>query len=74
MENQARLKGKVFAALAYPVLMMFVGTGLVGFLMVAVVPRAKSASLEVMSRYGARPFDGATSLQRTSAPLHPSES
>jgi general secretion pathway protein F len=42
MENQARLKGKVFAALAYPVLMMFVGTGLVGFLMVAVVPKVVS--------------------------------
>jgi general secretion pathway protein F len=42
MENQARLKGKVFAALAYPVLMMVVGTGLVGFLMVAVVPKVVS--------------------------------
>jgi len=42
MENQARLKGKVVAALAYPVLMMIVGTGLVGFLMVAVVPKVVS--------------------------------
>ncbi|MCB9584287.1 MAG: type II secretion system inner membrane protein GspF [Polyangiaceae bacterium] len=39
MENQARLKGKVTGALAYPVLMAIVGTILVGFLMVAVVPK-----------------------------------
>ncbi len=39
MENQARLKGKVTGALAYPVLMAIVGTLLVGFLMVAVVPK-----------------------------------
>jgi general secretion pathway protein F len=42
MENQARLKGKVLSALAYPVLMTFVGGGLVSFLMVAVVPKVKS--------------------------------
>lgn len=42
MEGQARLKGKVGAALAYPVLMMFVGGGLVAFLMVAVVPKVTS--------------------------------
>src|SRR5690606_4146708 len=36
---QARLKGKVMASLAYPVLMAFIGTVLVGFLMVAVVPK-----------------------------------
>jgi len=39
MENQARLKGKVAGALAYPVLMAIVGSILVGFLMVAVVPK-----------------------------------
>lgn len=39
MEGQARLKGKVMASLAYPVLMAFIGTILVGFLMVAVVPK-----------------------------------
>lgn len=39
MEGQARLKGKVVASLAYPVLMAFIGTVLVGFLMVAVVPK-----------------------------------
>ncbi len=39
MEGQARLKGKVMASLAYPVLMAFIGTVLVGFLMVAVVPK-----------------------------------
>jgi len=42
MEGQARLKGKVMAALAYPILMMIVGTLLVGFLMVAVVPKVMS--------------------------------
>jgi general secretion pathway protein F len=42
MEGQARLKGKVVAALAYPILMMIVGTVLVGFLMVAVVPKVMS--------------------------------
>lgn len=39
MEGQARLKGKVMASLAYPILMAFIGTVLVGFLMVAVVPK-----------------------------------
>lgn len=39
MEGQARLKGKVVSALAYPVLMMIIGGLLVGFLMVAVVPK-----------------------------------
>jgi general secretion pathway protein F len=42
MENQARLKGKVSAALAYPVLMMIIGGLLVGVLMVAVVPKVTS--------------------------------
>lgn len=38
MENQAKLKGKVTAALAYPILMAIVGTLLISVLMVAVVP------------------------------------
>jgi general secretion pathway protein F len=42
MEGQARLKGKVLGALAYPVLMAVIGTGLVAFLMVAVVPKVTS--------------------------------
>ncbi len=42
MEGQARLKGKVTAALAYPVLMMFIGIVMVGVLMVAVVPKVTS--------------------------------
>jgi general secretion pathway protein F len=39
MEGQARLKGKVVAALAYPLLMVVIGTVLVGVLMVAVIPK-----------------------------------
>jgi general secretion pathway protein F len=42
MEGQARLRGKVTAALAYPVLMAIVGTLLVGVLMVGVVPKVTS--------------------------------
>jgi general secretion pathway protein F len=42
MEGQARLKGKVLGALAYPLLMAVIGTGLVAFLMVAVVPKVTS--------------------------------
>jgi general secretion pathway protein F len=42
MEGQARLKGKVSAALAYPILMVVIGSGLVGVLMVAVVPKVTS--------------------------------
>ncbi|HYQ28947.1 MAG TPA: type II secretion system F family protein, partial [Polyangiaceae bacterium] len=42
MESQARLKGKVTAALAYPVLMMFIGIVMVSVLMVAVVPKVTS--------------------------------
>src|SRR6187551_2765551 len=42
MESQARLKGKVTAALAYPVLMMIVGGVMVSVLMVAVVPKVVS--------------------------------
>jgi general secretion pathway protein F len=42
MESQARLKGKVVATLAYPVLMTLIGAVLVSFLMVAVVPKVTS--------------------------------
>lgn len=42
MEGQARLKGKVMAALAYPVLMSIIGTIIVGLLMVTVVPKVTS--------------------------------
>jgi len=39
MEGQARLKNKVVAAMAYPVLMSFVGVVVVSVLMVTVVPK-----------------------------------
>jgi general secretion pathway protein F len=39
MEGQAKLRGKVAGALAYPALMSVFGIGLVAFLMVAVVPK-----------------------------------
>lgn len=42
MESQSKLKGKVTAALAYPVLMAIVGSLLVGGLMVGVVPKVTS--------------------------------
>jgi len=42
MEGQARLKGKVMSAMAYPVLMSIIGTIMVGVLMVAVVPKVTS--------------------------------
>jgi general secretion pathway protein F len=42
MEGQARLKGKVTSALAYPILMTVVGSLLVGVLMVGVVPKVTS--------------------------------
>jgi general secretion pathway protein F len=38
MESQAKLKGKVTSALAYPILMAVIGTTLVSVLMIAVVP------------------------------------
>jgi len=38
MESQAKLKGKVTSALAYPILMAIIGTTLVSILMIAVVP------------------------------------
>lgn len=39
MENQARLRGKVGGALAYPILMMIMGTGLMTVMMIVVVPK-----------------------------------
>lgn len=42
MEDQARLKGKISSALAYPVLMTIIAGCLVGVLMVAVVPKVTS--------------------------------
>src|SRR5690606_40071945 len=42
MEGQTRLKGQITAALAYPVAMGVFATGLVVFLMVAVVPQLTS--------------------------------
>lgn len=41
MENQAKLVGKVTAALAYPALMAIIGLGLISVLMIAVVPNVK---------------------------------
>ncbi|WP_437317081.1 type II secretion system inner membrane protein GspF [Sorangium sp. So ce385] len=41
MENQAKLVGKVTAALAYPALMAIIGIGLISVLMIAVVPNVK---------------------------------
>jgi general secretion pathway protein F len=38
MESQAKLMGKVTAAMAYPILMLIIGTLLISVLMVAVVP------------------------------------
>ncbi len=38
MEGQAKLKGKVSAALAYPILMLIIGSVLISVLMIAVVP------------------------------------
>ena len=42
MEGQARLKGKITSALAYPVLMTIIATVLIAVLMVAVVPKVTS--------------------------------
>jgi general secretion pathway protein F len=42
MEDQARLKGKITSAMAYPVLMTIIAGCLVGLLMVAVVPKVTS--------------------------------
>ena len=48
MDTQARLKGKVMAALAYPVLMLIIGSILITVLMIGVVPKVTTifASLD----------------------------
>ncbi|WP_394848804.1 type II secretion system F family protein [Pendulispora brunnea] len=48
MEGQARLRSKVSSALAYPILMLIIGTVLIAVMMVAVVPKITSifASLD----------------------------
>jgi len=48
MDSQARLRGKVSAALAYPILMLIIGTVLITVLMVGVVPKVTAifASLD----------------------------
>ncbi len=48
MDDQARIRGKVTAALAYPILMMVMGTGLLTVMMTVVVPKVTSifASLD----------------------------
>ncbi len=48
MEGQSRLRGKVGAALAYPLLMVVIGTVLISIMMVVVVPKVTSifASLD----------------------------
>ena len=38
MESQAKLKGKITSAMAYPILMAIIGTTLISILMIAVVP------------------------------------
>lgn len=48
MDSQARLRGKVSAALAYPILMLIIGTVLITVLMIGVVPKVTAifASLD----------------------------
>ena len=42
MESQSKLRGKVGAALAYPALMMIIGSALITLMMVVVVPKVTS--------------------------------
>lgn len=42
LEAQARLKNKVVSAMAYPIFMALMGTGVVGLMMVVVVPKVTS--------------------------------
>ena len=48
MERRRSLRGKVVAALAYPILMVLIGTLLISVLMIAVVPKVTAifASLD----------------------------
>ena len=50
MENQAKLRGKVGAALAYPVLMMIIGSALISVMMVVVVPKVTASSRASIAR------------------------
>jgi general secretion pathway protein F len=47
LEDQARLKSRIIAALAYPVLMAFVGTGVLLFLVSFVVPKITRMLLDL---------------------------
>ncbi|MCD4656661.1 MAG: type II secretion system inner membrane protein GspF [Planctomycetes bacterium] len=38
-QSQVRLRGKIVAALTYPIIMVIIGTGVIIFLMIAVVPK-----------------------------------
>ena len=49
MESQSKLRGKVGAALAYPALMMVIGSGLITVMMVVVVPKV-TAIFESLDR------------------------
>ena len=49
MESQSKLRGKVGAALAYPALMMIIGSALITVMMVVVVPKV-TAIFESMDR------------------------
>jgi general secretion pathway protein F len=49
MENQSKLRGKVGAAMAYPALMMVIGSGLITLMMVVVVPKV-TAIFESLDR------------------------
>jgi general secretion pathway protein F len=49
MENQSKLRGKVAAAMAYPALMMVIGSGLITLMMVVVVPKV-TAIFESLDR------------------------
>ncbi|HEY1692451.1 MAG TPA: type II secretion system F family protein [Polyangiaceae bacterium] len=49
MESQSKLRGKVGAALAYPALMVFIGTALITVMMVVVVPKV-TAIFESLDR------------------------
>jgi general secretion pathway protein F len=49
LESQSKLRGKVGAALAYPALMMVIGTSLITVMMVVVVPKV-TAIFESMDR------------------------
>jgi general secretion pathway protein F len=47
MDGQVRLRSKLMAAMVYPVIMIFVGTGLVTLMMIVVVPMMKDMFSEL---------------------------